>query len=258
MRVSLIQSELQWQNPGANRAHFEEIIWGLRGNTDLIVLPEMFTTGFSMETNELFETMNLHTHKWMRQMSELSGAAVCGSIIIKENEDFFNRFIWVTPQGQESYYDKVHPFSPSGENKAFTAGQNKVIIEYMGVKIRPLICYDLRFPAWALNSYHREKGLEYDFLLVVANWPNTRIQAWTTLLKARAIENHSYVAGLNIVGTDGSGLTYNGHSGAYFADGSTMIESDKEEVLEFKIDLEKLKKHRKALPFFQDNRHDLY
>lgn len=253
LRLSLIQKELFWEMPDANRAEFEEIIQGLVGVADLIILPEMFTTGFTMNAEKLAEPMNLHTQKWMRQMAKLSGAAICGSVVIKESGNFYNRFLWVEPYGGNEYvYDKKHLFSLAGEHEVYTAGTEAQIIEYKGFKIKPQICYDLRFPEWSRNTFSHETGLEYDLLLYVANWPAVRIEAWDTLLRARAIENQCYVAGVNRLGKDGNGISYCGHSAVFEPQGTRIQYSILEEVLNVKLSLETLLKYRDSFPAYKD------
>ena len=211
LRVTLIQADLHWQNPTANLAMLEEKIWEIEGGTDLIILPEMFTTGFTMEVRSLAEPMNFTATKWMKQQAAQTGAVVTGSVIIKENEQFFNRLLWVEPDGTIDTYDKRHLFRMANEDDTFTMGQKRIVKVWKGWKICPLICYDLRFPVWSRNT-SSDHVMEYDLLLYVANWPAARISAWDTLLQARAIENLSFVAGVNRTGQDGNGIAYNGHS----------------------------------------------
>lgn len=207
LKISLIQSPLHWENPGANMAMFEEKIWKLNSPTDLIVLPEMFSTGFTMNASSLAEPVNFNVYKWMKQMTAQTGAVITGSAIIKENGKFFNRLIWMNPDGSFLTYDKRHLFRMAGEHEVYTAGTQKIICMLKGWKICPLICYDLRFPVWSRN-----RNNEYDLLLYIANWPQLRQLAWNVLLQARAIENLSYVAGVNRIGEDGNGIAYSGDS----------------------------------------------
>lgn len=207
LRVALIQPDTYWENPEANRSELEEMISSLDSDVDLIVLPEMFSTGFSMIPKKVAEPMNFTTHRWMKQIGQRYNAAICGSFIIKEGQSFFNRLLFVKPDGETVTYDKRHLFAYGGEDALYSRGSEKVIIEYKGWKICPLICYDLRFPVFSRNNQ-----LEYDVLIYSANWPSKRENVWDTLLKARAIENQSYVIGLNRVGTDENKLEYNGQS----------------------------------------------
>jgi predicted amidohydrolase len=213
LRVTLIQADLYWQNPTANRAMLEEKIWEIEGQTDLIILPEMFTTGFTMEAAKHAEVMNITTMKWMKQQAAQTGAVVTGSYIVKENGQFFNRLLWIEPDGSFETYDKRHLFRMANEDESYTMGEERLICEWKGWRICPMICYDLRFPVWSRNQYlTSEKRMDYDLLLYVANWPAARVSAWDTLLQARAAENLSYVIGVNRMGQDGKGIDYNGHS----------------------------------------------
>ncbi len=213
LKVTLIQADLHWQNPTANLAMLEEKIWEIGEPTDLIVLPEMFTTGFTMEAATHAEVMNFTTMKWMKQQAAQTGAVVTGSYIVKEAGSFYNRLLWVEPDGNVATYDKRHLFRMANEDNTFTMGEERIICEWKGWRICPLICYDLRFPVWSRNQYlEAEKRMDYDLLLYVANWPAARISAWDILLQARAVENLSYVVGVNRVGQDGNGISYNGHS----------------------------------------------
>lgn len=206
LTVSLIQANLEWENAPQNRIDFEEKITAIKEHTDVIILPEMFTTGFAMQPKHLAETMNGNTVIWMQQMAKNKQAAICGSIIIIEDNNYYNRFLFVQPNGSIQYYNKRHLFSLAGEHKHYKNDNTQVIIEYKDWRICPLICYDLRFPVWSRNTKN------YDVLLYVANWPKPRINAWNTLLKARAIENMSYVVGVNRIGTDPNGNEYTGNS----------------------------------------------
>jgi omega-amidase len=226
LKVTLIQSELHWQNSGANLAMFEEKIWQIKGKTDLIILPEMFNSGFTMDAKSVAEPMNFTTFKWMKQMAEQTGAVVTGSFVVKEDNNFFNRLIWMQPNGEWDKYDKRHLFRMAKENDHFSAGNSRIIKELKGWKICPLVCYDLRFPVWSRNQ-----NLEYDLLIYVANWPAVRVSAWDALLKARAIENLSYTIGVNRVGEDGNGIAYDGHSSVYGPKGeSIFLKNDTEDI----------------------------
>ncbi|MEM8567323.1 MAG: amidohydrolase [Bacteroidota bacterium] len=211
LKVTLIQSDLHWQSVTANLAMLEEKIWQIDAPTDLILLPEMFNTGFSMETSQLAEPMNFTTFKWMKQMSKQTKAVVVGSIIIKENDKFYNRLIWMRPNGTFESYDKRHLFRMANEHHHFDPGTERLIVSLNGWNICPMICYDLRFPVWSRNL-NVDGTPEYDLLIYVANWPAPRVNAWDTLLKGRAIENLSFCVGLNRTGEDGNGIHYLGHS----------------------------------------------
>ena len=224
-------------------AMFEEKIWEIEGETDIIVLPEMFQTGFTMVHEGISEPMNLTTFKWMRQMAAQTKAVVTGSYIVREKSQVFNRLIWMQPDGVYKTYDKRHLFRMADEHHHFNGGKERLIVEWKGWKICPLICYDLRFPVWSRNV-----NLEYDLLLYVANWPAARITAWDTLLKARAIENVSYALGLNRVGLDGKDIAYNGHSGVYSFKGETLLFSEEEAILNITLSKSDLGEFRTKFP----------
>lgn len=249
LRVSLLQADLYWENPDANRAMFEEMIWQLEAPTDIIVLPEMFTTGFTMSPEEFAEPMNLHTHKWMRQIAAQTRAAICGSYIVRENGRYYNRFLWVQPDGKYFWYDKKHLFGMAGEHLHYTAGTAPVIIEWYGWRICPMICYDLRFPVWS----RLRSDLHYDLLIYVANWPAPRIHAWNVLLRARAVENQAYCIGVNRIGTDGYGNYYTGESAVIDYTGQELFYA-KLTVAKTTVTLDKkqLEKFRQAFPFQND------
>nr|WP_315198082.1 amidohydrolase [uncultured Flavobacterium sp.] len=218
MKIALIQSSLFWENPKANRNHFEEKINSISESVDLIVLPEMFTSGFTMKPNEVAETMQGETIVWLKHLAKAKNTAITGSLVITENGNFYNRLVFVFPSGEIQFYDKRHLFTLAGEDEIYTAGIKKLIVEYKGWKICPLICYDLRFPVFARNVE------EYDLLIYVANWPEIRIKAWDALLKARAIENMSYTIGVNRIGEDDNKFEYNGHSQAINFLGDYILE----------------------------------
>ena len=206
LRVTLVQSDLRWEDPEANCAHFSRRLDGLQGSTDLVVLPEMFTTGFSMRSAELAENMDGPTLAWMRKQAVGLDAALYGSVIIEEHGTYFNRGLFVKPEGEVTVYDKRHLFRFANETDHFSPGKDRVVAEWRGWRILLQICFDLRFPVFSRNRN------DYDLALYVANWPEARRSPWSRLLPARAIENQCYVAGLNRVGTDGKGITYTGDS----------------------------------------------
>jgi omega-amidase len=248
LKVTLIQSALHWQSIGANLAMFEEKIWQINEPTDLIVLPEMFNTGFTMDAKSVAEPMNFTTFKWMKQMAEQTDAVVTGSFIVKENHNYYNRLVWMRPDGSWSKYDKRHLFRMANEHEHFSGGQEIIIEEIKGWKICPLVCYDLRFPVWSRNKSTNGE-LAYDLLLYVANWPAVRIDAWDTLLKARAIENLSYCLGVNRVGKDGNGIEYNGHSTVYGPKGEEIyFEAEKETIKTIVLSKKDLTKFREKFP----------
>ena len=240
MNITLLQTALYWHDPVANRAMLEEIIFTLPQATDLIVLPEMFTTGFTMDAPAVAEPMNLTTFRWLRQMAAQTNAAITGSYVVQERtptgRQFYNRLIWMEPDGQWASYDKRHLFRMAGEEKIYTAGNQRLVREWRGWRICPLVCYDLRFPVWSRNQAHPDGTLDYDLLLYAANWPAPRQTAWDTLLQARAIENLSYVAGVNRVGTDGERDAGPTHTHTYT--GGTALIDYKGDVLFRQYDTE--------------------
>ena len=248
LKITLIQSHLLWENPVANRAHFSNLFEKIDGSTDLIVLPEMFTSGFTMTAADVAETKNGPTFLWMQAEAKKHETAITGSVIIKENDHFYNRLFFVFPNGDFQTYDKKHTFTLAGEHTVFTAGSKHTLITYKGWKICPLICYDLRFPVWARNTS------DYDVLLYVANWPDRRISAWDALLKARAIENMSYCVGVNRIGLDGNGHQYTGHSAVYDVLGNQIstVEFETEFIETISLQKDHIKKHRGHLQFLKD------
>lgn len=227
LKFTLIQSELHWEDPEANLSMFEEKIWQISGSTDVIVLPEMFTTGFTMAASKMAEHMNMRTCKWMKQMADQTGALILGSYIVTVHDRYYNRMVWMEPGGNFKTYDKRHLFRMANEHKTYAAGESLLISTWRGWRICPLICYDLRFPVWSRNRWDpAAKRPFYDVAVYVANWPTTRIDAWNTLLKARAIENLSYVVGVNRVGQDGNGIEYNGHSAVISPKGESIFSND--------------------------------
>lgn len=252
LTVSLIQADLHWEEVDANLAMFEELIWSI-DQTDLIVLPEMFTTGFTMQAEKLSEPPGGKTFKWMRQMATQKKAAVTGSYIVRDGGNYYNRLYFVHPDGTAEHYDKRHLFNLAYEGQTFTAGTERVIVEYKGWNIHPMVCYDLRFPVWARSRKSESDAFEYDLVLYVANWPDTRVRAWDTLLSARAIENQAYCAGVNRVGDDGMDKHYNGHTAAYAPKGEQLaFAADDEAVLTVTLSAEELQAYRRDFPFQQD------
>lgn len=247
MKIAIIQSSLSWENPKTNRNHFEEKINSISEKVDLIVLPEMFSTGFTMSPEVVAETMEGETVLWLQSLAKAQKTAITGSLVIKENDNFYNRLVFVFPSGEIQFYDKRHLFTLAGEDKVYTSGKQKLIVDYLGWKICPLICYDLRFPVFARNNE------EYDALLYVANWPKVRIQAWDILLKARSVENLCYTVGVNRVGFDGNNLEYNGHSQTVDFLGNYMLEPQESDAI-FIVELnkEKLLETRNRLGFLKD------
>ena len=252
LNLSLVQANPQWHKIEANLGYYDKMFEGINENTDVIALPEMFSTGFTMESAKMAESMNGKTHTWMRLQAIKHDSVICGSIIIEEDSCYYNRFLWVEPNGKTLTYDKRHLFRMADENKSFTAGTEQLIISYHGWKIMPMICYDLRFPVWTRNYLDNDE-FYYDVLLYAANWPLARMAVWQTLLKARAIENYAYSIGVNRIGIDEEGISYNGHTGAYAADGQNLIiEDDWEGIKSIKLNYQTLADFRIKFPASKD------
>jgi omega-amidase len=221
LRVSLAQQPLLWHDAAGNRAHFEELLRPLAGQTDLVVLPETFTTGFSMEVERLGEPPRGPTTAWLLQLAAALDAVVTGSVITLDGGRYYNRLLWASPNGELRHYDKRHLFRMGREHEHFTAGGATWSVTWRGFSISPLVCYDLRFPVFS----RRRPGLDYELLLYVANWPAARADAWRQLLRARAIENLAYVVGVNRVGSDGHEVPYAGDSAAVDFRGRTLADA---------------------------------
>ena len=211
LKISIIQSDLAWEDKQTNLANFEKEISLLTNKQDLIVLPEMFNTAFSMKPEVFAENPESDTHQWMHKMSKQSNAAIAGSFMVKENGQYFNRFIIIQPDGSFQKYDKRHLFRMGGEHNHFSAGTDELIFELKGWRIKALICYDLRFPVFSKNNFTKN-NYDYDAIIYVANWPKVRNHIWETLLRARALENQAYVVAVNRIGKDGNGLDHAGSS----------------------------------------------
>ncbi|MBG6111838.1 putative amidohydrolase [Flavobacterium sp. CG_23.5] len=247
MKVTLIQSPLIWENPKRNRSYFEGKINSISNTTDLIVLPEMFTSGFTMNPRAVAETMQGETVLWMRSLAKAKNSAITGSVVIEENNTFYNRMLFVFPSGEIQFYDKKHLFTLAGEDKVYTSGTQKVIVNYLGWKICLQVCYDLRFPVFSRNSE------DYELLIYVASWPKIRINAWDALIKARAIENMSYAIGVNRIGEDDNGYEYTGHSQVVDVLGEYLVEpTESEAVFSIELDKEKMMLTRQKLGFLND------
>ncbi|MBU3680602.1 MAG: amidohydrolase [Flavobacterium sp.] len=247
LKIAWIQTDLEWENPAVNWQRMGQKIAEITTAVDLIVLPELFTTGFTMNAQAVAETMQGDTIAWLQQMAKVKNCAITGSLVIKEKGNFYNRLVFVFPNGDLKTYDKRHLFTLAGEDKVYTAGRDKLIIDYKGFKICPLICYDLRFPVFSRNT---EK---YDLLLYVANWPSPRIAAWDALLKARAIENCCYVVGVNRLGIDANALDYPGHSqGIDFAGNLLHDSASKAELAWVEINKKELLDFRTRFAFLAD------
>ena len=248
LKVALVQTDLVWETPEKNRRHFSKKIDAISERVDLIVLPEMFTTCFTMNAARVAETMGGDTIKWLKKLVKEKNVAITGSFVVQQNNKYYNRLVFVFPSGEIQYYDKRHTFTLAGEDKIYTAGKEKIVVEYKGWKIYPLICYDLRFPVWSRNIN------DYDLLIYVANWPKPRINAWDTLLKARAIENMSYCIGVNRVGLDNSNYEYSGNSAVYDCLGEKIsnIIPNQEQIEIITLSKDHLLKMRDKFQFLDD------
>ena len=247
MKIALIQTSLIWENPIENRSHLAQKITGFMEDVDLIVLPEMFSSGFTMNPKAVAETMQGETVLWLQHLAKAKNSAITGSLVIEENGNYYNRLVFVFPTGEIKTYDKRHLFSLAGENECYTAGKDKLVLEYKGYKICPLICYDLRFPVFSRNVEN------YDVLLYVANWPKPRINAWDILLKARAVENMCYTIGVNRIGKDDNHHEYVGHTQVIDFLGEYVLEPQEADAV-FIVELNKAKllETRKKLAFLKD------
>lgn len=248
LKIAVVQSNLVWENPIQNRMDFTKKIESLSESVDLVILPEMFSSGFTMNVEAVAETMDGESVRMMKQLATRKQAAIVGSLIISENDKFYNRLLFVKPDGDMDIYDKRHGFSLAGEDKVFTSGTKKIVVDYKGWRICPLICYDLRFPVWARNIE------SYDVLLYVANWPKPRVSAWDALLKARAIENMSYCVGVNRVGLDAKSYEYPGHSAVYDVLGEELstIKGNSEQIEIVTLTKSHIEKNRRHLGFLND------
>jgi omega-amidase len=246
LTITLLQTELHWHDPAANRAMFTELVTKHAGDSDLIVLPETFSTGFTMASADNHEALDGTTVSWLKSLAIDTGTAVCGSLIVSAAGQYFNRLLCAQPDGQLHSYNKRHLFHMGGEDKNFSPGQERVIFEINGWRICPMICYDLRFPVWSRNHN------EYDLLLYVANWPAARKSAWETLLPARAVENLCYAAGVNRTGVDGNGVEYAG--GSQIADylGNVTTAGTEITALTATLDGAKLERYREKFPAWKD------
>jgi omega-amidase len=261
LTITTIQSHLHWQDKAANLKMFEEKIDSIKEKTEIVVLPEMFSTGFAIHPETLAETMDGETIAWMKRVAATKKIILTGSVIIKATDQvagsptrYYNRLIWMLPTGEYGHYDKRHRFAFAGEDQNYTAGTKRLIASVKGWKINLMVCYDLRFPVWSRQDTEDvEEGLEYDLLIYVANWPERRNHAWKTLLQARAIENQSYVVGLNRVGKDGTDLYHSGDSMVIDPLGEILYHKKDEEDI-FTITLEKahLETVREKFPFWRD------
>jgi omega-amidase len=277
LTITTIQTELSWEDKAANLRHFEARIDAIKEPTEVVILPEMFSTGFSMQPERLAETMEGPTLRWMRETAARKKIILTGSVIIEENGNYYNRLIWMLPNGGYGYYDKRHRFAYAGENEQYTAGGKRLVASVKGWRVLLLVCYDLRFPVWsrqtpptvqdpAPGSQPRETEgrssaaetpeLEYDLLLYVANWPERRSHPWKTLLQARAIENQCYVAGVNRIGNDGNEIYHSGDSMLIDPLGETLYHAGaRDETYTHTLKKEDLIDIRQRFPFWRDADH---
>jgi omega-amidase len=252
--LTLIQTKLFWEDAVANRNMLEEKINSIKEKTEVIILPEMFSTGFSMQPEKLAEKMDGETIEWMKNISAKKEIIITGSLMIKEDERYFNRLIWMLPNGNYGYYDKRHLFAYGDEHNHYSRGSKRLIASAKGMKINLQVCYDLRFPVWARqSSSFANNEHEYDILIYVANWPERRAFAWKTLLQARAIENQCYVIGVNRIGEDGNKIYYAGDSMVINAMGEILYyKKDEEDIFTIELNKQHVEEVRTRFPFWKD------
>lgn len=254
--ITMIQSDLVWEDRKANLERFEEKIKGHNNKMEVVVLPEMFSTGFSMKPSLHAETMNGESVQWMKRVAAENNIIITGSLIISENGDYFNRMVWMLPNGEFGFYDKRHLFAYAGEDEHYTSGNKRLIASVKGWKVNLQVCYDLRFPVWARQVVpltDNDNDPEYDVLIYAANWPEKRVHAWKTLLQARAIENQCYVVGVNRVGDDANGNHYSGDSMVVDPLGQPLVHAgDDEGIFTYALKFDELQAVRDKLPFLKD------
>lgn len=246
--ITIIQPNIIWEDKAANLKNYTQILEGLKPEKRIVILPEMFTTGFSMNPKPLAEEMDGNSVRWMKEMASKHKIIIAGSLIIEAEGNYYNRFVWMQPDGKYWHYDKRHLFAYAGEDKAYSRGQQRTIVSVNGWRICLVVCYDLRFPVWLSNQ-----KAEYDVLVVVANWPERRSLAWLSLLQARAIENQCYVVGVNRTGVDANNIEYNGRSCVFDPLGEPLLQLDEHTVTEdINLSKEQLENTRLSLPFLKD------
>jgi predicted amidohydrolase len=247
LNLALAQYDIAWEDKIKNRRKIEGLISSYDKNADIILLPEMFSTGFTMSPDKVAESMEGETIQWMKDKAAAWGSAIAGSIVIKEDKNFYNRFLFIYPSAEIKYYDKKHLFSYGRENKHYSGGDSQLVFEYKNWTIMPFVCYDLRFPVWMRNPGN------VDLYLGVANWPDTRITAWDVLLRSRAIENQAYLAAVNRIGRQPGSLKYNGHSSIIRYDGAvTAFSENEEKIIDSDLNKEELKQFRDSFRFLDD------
>jgi omega-amidase len=261
LTISIVQTQLYWEDPEKNLQMLQDKILAIKERTELVILPEMFSTGFSMRPEELAETMDGKAIAWMKDIAAQKKLILTGSIMVKEGDHYFNRLVWMLPNGQFGYYDKRHLFAYAGEHQHYCAGSRRLIASVKGWKINLLVCYDLRFPVWSRQSAptadkdngNEQRVPEYDMLVYVANWPERRNTAWKTLLRARAIENQCFVAGVNRVGNDGNNIYHSGDSMLIDPLGEILYTKEHDEdIFTYTLHKEALNEIRNKLPFLND------
>jgi predicted amidohydrolase len=253
LKFTLVQTQLHWENKAANLQMLEGKVNDLQASTHVVVLPEMFSTGFSMKPGLFAEPMNGETVEWMKRIAASKKIILTGSIIVEENGHYFNRLVWMLPNGQLGFYNKRHLFAYGEEDKYYTAGTERLVASVNGWKINLMVCYDLRFPVWARQQFDEERNFEYDVLIYVANWPERRNTAWKSLLRARAIENQCYVIGVNRVGNDGNNIYHSGDSTVIDPLGEILYQkADEEDVFTIGLSKERLKEVREKFQFWRD------
>ncbi len=253
LTITTIQTNLHWEDKQANLTMLEKKILSIPKKTEIVVLPEMFSTGFSMQPKLFAEKMDGETIVWMKHISSKKNCILTGSVIIEEDKKYFNRLIWMLPNGEMGYYDKRHLFAYANEDDHYAPGNKRLIASVKGWKINLQVCYDLRFPVWARQTPKEDESVEYDVLIYVANWPDKRNTAWKTLLQARAIENQCYVVGVNRVGNDGNAIYHSGNSLVIDPLGEILYnKSDEEEIFTITLEKEKLNEVRERFPFLKD------
>lgn len=248
LKVTIVQPDMHWEDKQANLAQYEQYLSSVGEKMEVVVLPEMFSTGFSMAPERLAETMDGPTVQWMKNMARKHTCILTGSLIIEEDGKYYNRLLWVQPDGKMAHYDKRHLFGYAHEDEHYQAGDKRLIVSVKSIRICPMVCYDLRFPVWARN-----RNEDYDVLLYVANWPERRSLAWKTLLQARAIENQSYVIGVNRVGEDGNNIVYSGDSSVFGPLGEVVWQHSGSAICHtINIHKEVVEQARQQFPFLKD------
>jgi len=253
LSFTLVQTQLHWEDKDANLQMLEQKINAIKQPTHVVVLPEMFSTGFSMKPEQLAETMDGPTLQWMKNVAATKKVILTGSVIIEENGNYYNRLVWMLPNGQYGYYDKRHLFAYGEEDKHYASGSKRLIASVNGWKVNLMVCYDLRFPVWARQQFDEDRNFEYDVLIYVANWPERRNTAWKSLLRARAIENQCYVIGVNRVGNDGSDIYHSGDSTVIDPLGEILYEkAHDEDIFTIQLNKDQLHSIRKKFQFWRD------